>query len=230
MKKEDNTIRDRFTFFRSFQEVIERFEEDDQLKIYRGIVKFALDGEEPKFNNPTVEMMWILMKPVLRKSEVRRDAGKTGGKNGKGISRNIGNQHAAKTKSNQKQINSKSKAKQKQINSDMDNGYLDMDNGYMDNVSIETKEDKEKTALQPLSSSPASDRYKNFQDWLSSNCPHLNKMEQPTEEQFLKLIEKAGSVKALSDILLAMENDTNTPKKRRSIYLTACNWLNRDKK
>ncbi len=103
-------------------------------------------------------------------------------------------------------------------------------NNSNNNVTNVTKEDKEKTALQPLSSSPASDRYKNFQNWLSFNCPHLNKMEQPTEEQFLKLIEKAGSVKALTDILLAMENDTNTPKKRRSIYLTACNWLNRDKK
>ena len=103
-------------------------------------------------------------------------------------------------------------------------------NNNNSNVTNVTKEDKEKTALQPLSSSPASDRYKNFQDWLSSNCPHLNKMEQPTEDQFYKLFEKAGNVKVLSDILLAMENDTNTPKKRRSIYLTACNWLNRDKK
>ena len=103
-------------------------------------------------------------------------------------------------------------------------------NNSNNNVTNVTKEDKEKTALQPLSSSPASDRYKNFQDWLSSNCPHLNKMEQPTEDQFYKLFEKAGNVKVLSDILLAMENDTNTPKKRRSIYLTACNWLNRDKK
>ena len=103
-------------------------------------------------------------------------------------------------------------------------------NNSNNNVTNVTKEDKEKAALRRLSACPSSDRYKNFQDWLSSNCPHLNKMEQPTEEQFLKLIEKAGSVKALSDILLAMENDTNTPKKRRSIYLTACNWLNRDKK
>lgn len=113
-------------------------------------------------------------------------------------------------------------SKSKQIESN--NNY-----NYNSNVSNETEEYKEE-AGKPLSSSPSSDRYKNFQDWLSSNCPHLNKMEQPTEDQFYKLLEKAGNVKVLSDILLAMENDTNTPKKRRSIYLTACDWLNRDKK
>lgn len=229
MKKEDNTIRDRFTFFRSFQEVIERFEEDDQLKIYRGIVKFALDGEEPKFNNPTVEMMWILMKPVLRKSEVRRDAGKTGGKNGKGISRNIGNQHAAKTKAKQKQINSKSKAKQKQINSDMDNGYMDMDNGYMDNVSIETKEDIEETTAEPsVSLSP---EYSNFRDWLRNNCPHLLKMDIPTEDEYNKLLKAAdNNQNILSNKLLAMNDRKDVPKNYRSIYRTCLNWLNRDKK
>ena len=140
MKKDDeNTKRDRFTFFRSYQEVIDKCGKDDQLKIYRSIAKFALDGEEPQFDNTTLEMMWILIRPILRKSEVRSDSGRTGGKNGKGVSRNKGNKNAEK----QKQINSKTKAKQKQNNSDMDNGYMDngyMDNGYMDNVSIETKE------------------------------------------------------------------------------------------
>ena len=229
MKKEDNTIRDRFTFFRSFQEVIERFEEDDQLKIYRGIVKFALDGEEPKFNNPTVEMMWILMKPVLRKSEVRRDAGKKGGNNGKGISRNIGNKNAAKTKANQKQIKSKSKAKQKQNNSDMDNGYMDMDNGYMDNVSIETKEDIEETTAEPSVS--LSTEYSNFRDWLKENCPHLLKMDIPTEDEYNKLLKAAdNNQNILSNKLLAMNDRKDVPKNYRSIYRTCLNWLNRDKK
>lgn len=126
------------------------------------------------------------------------------------------------SKSNQMQADA---SKSNQIESN--NNYNSNNNN---NVSIETEEDKKEKADKPLSPSPASKRYLDFQNWLSFNCPHLNKMEQPTEEQFLKLIEKAGSVKALSDILLAMENDTNTPKKRRSIYLTACNWLNRDKK
>ena len=102
-------------------------------------------------------------------------------------------------------------------------------NNSNSNVSNETEEYKEE-ADRPLPSSRVSDRYKNFLDWLCTKCPHLKKMEQPTEEQFYKLLEKAGNVQALSDILLAMENDTNTPKKRRSIFLTANNWLNRDNK
>lgn len=230
MKKEDNTKRDRFTFFRSFQEVIERCEKDDQLKIYRGIVKFALDGEEPKFDNPTLEMMWILIKPVLKISEVRRDAGSRG----KGVPRPsmLGNQNAAKqsknkAKSKQKQNKNKTKTKQKQ--SDMDNGYMDMDNGYMDNVSIETKEDIEETTAGP-SVSLSSD-YSNFLGWLKENCPNLMRMEIPTEDQYNKLLDAADhKKKTLTQKLLDMENDKNVPKTKRSIYRTCLNWLNRDKK
>lgn len=228
MKKEDNTKRDRFTFFRSFQEVIERCEKDDQLKIYRGIVKFALDGEEPKFDNPTLEMMWILIKPVLKISEVRRDAGSRG----KGVPRPsmLGNQNAAKqsknkAKSKQKQNKNKTKTKQKQ--SDMDNGY--MDNGYMDNVSIETKEDIEETTAGP-SVSLSSD-YQNFIDWLNKNCTHLLKMNIPTEEEYQKLMEAADqSKKILTGKLLAMENNKDVPKTKRSIYRTCLEWLKRDKR
>ena len=162
---------------------------------------------------------YVLMAFKLFKVEYDRDQEKYEEKCKK-LRNNARSKKADASKSNQMQADA---SKSNQIESNNNNNS----NSNVTNV---TKEDKEKTALQPLSSSPASDRYKDFQDWLSSNCPHLNKMEQPTEEQFLKLIEKAGSVKALSDILLAMENDTNTPKKRRSIYLTACNWLNRDKK
>ena len=51
-------------------------------------------------------------------SQKRSEAGRNGGRNGKGVSRNAGNSNAAKTdhesKANQKQIKSKTKAKQKQ--------------------------------------------------------------------------------------------------------------------
>ena len=104
-------------------------------------------------------------------------------------------------------------------------------NNYNYNVTNVTEEDKEEAALQPQPVPVSvSDRYKGFLSWLSENCPHLKKMEQPTEEQFFKLLEKSGNSKALQEILLAMENNTDTPKKRRSIYLTASNWLNRDNK
>ena len=102
---------------------------------------------------------------------------------------------------------------------------------YNSNVSNETEEYKEE-AGKPLSSSPAllSERYTKFISWFVENCPHLKKMEQPAEDQFFKLLEKAGNANKLQDILLAMENNKETPSKRRSVYLTAMNWLNRDLK
>lgn len=104
-------------------------------------------------------------------------------------------------------------------------------NNNNNNVSNETEEDKEE-AGKPLSSTPApqSERYTKFISWFGENCPHLKKMEQPTEDQFFKLLEKAGNANKLQDILLAMENNKETPSKRRSVYLTATNWLNRDLK
>lgn len=104
-------------------------------------------------------------------------------------------------------------------------------NNYNSNVSNETEEYKEE-AGKPLSSSPAllSERYTKFISWFVENCPHLKKMEQPAEDQFFKLLEKAGNANKLQDILLAMENNKETPSKRRSVYLTAMNWLNRDLK
>lgn len=206
-----------FTFFRSFQDTIDQCEEKDQLALYRGIVYYALNRTDPDFANPLLKVIWTLIKPVL-------DTGWRGFDNGCNGGAPVGNSNARKTTKRQPKNNQKTT---KNNQPPLDKGYRMKDE---DNVSIETKKEYKEKADKPLSPSPASERYLDFQNWLSLNCPHLNKMEQPTEEQFQKLIEKAGSVKALSDILLAMENDTNTPKKRRSIYLTACNWLNRDKK
>lgn len=105
-------------------------------------------------------------------------------------------------------------------------------NNNNNNVSIETEEDKKEEADKPLSSPPVllSERYTKFISWFVENCPHLKKMEQPAEDQFFKLLEKAGNANKLQDILLAMENNKETPSKRRSVYLTAMNWLNRDLK
>lgn len=76
-----------------------------------------------------------------------------------------------------------------------------------------------------------SDRFIKCIDFLKEKCPHLQKMVQPTEEQFFKLLEKVdGDAQKLADLFERMENDVNTPKKRRSIYRTAINWLNMETK
>ena len=104
-----------------------------------------------------------------------------------------------------------------------------MDNGYMDNVSIETKEDIEETTAEPsVSLSP---EYSNFRDWLRNNCPHLLKMDIPTEDEYNKLLKAAdNNQNILSNKLLAMNDRKDVPKNYRSIYRTCLNWLNRDKK
>ena len=82
-----------------------------------------------------------------------------------------------------------------------------------------------------LPHSPKNERYIAFVKFLGERCPHLSNMERPTEEQFVKLLEKVnGNATKLSELLLNMENDRNTPKKRRSIYRTALNWLNMEQK
>ena len=104
-----------------------------------------------------------------------------------------------------------------------------MDRIGMDNVSIETKEDIEETTAGP-SVSLSSD-YQNFIDWLNKNCTHLLKMNIPTEEEYQKLMEAADqSKKILTGKLLAMENNKDVPKTKRSIYRTCLEWLKRDKR
>jgi len=52
-----------------------------------------------------------------------------------------------------------------------------------------------------------------------------------TEEEYQKLMEAADhNKKTLTDKLLAMENNKDVPKTKRSIYRTCLEWLKRDKK
>ena len=214
--------RDHFTFFRSFQEAIDQCQEKEQLALYKAIVNYALDGKEPSFENPLLKLAWTLIKPNLHNGWVRtRNGRKAEGVSKPGMK---GNKNALKTKLNQSQDKAKTKLNQ--------SNRIGMERIGKDNVSIETEEDKKEEADKPLSSPPVllSERYTKFISWFVENCPHLKKMEQPAEDQFFKLLEKAGNANKLQDILLAMENNKETPSKRRSVYLTAMNWLNRDLK
>ncbi len=102
-------------------------------------------------------------------------------------------------------------------------------NNNNNNVSIETKEDTEETTAGPSVS--VSPDYQNFIDWLNKNCTHLLKMNIPTEEEYQKLMEAADKdKKILTGKLLAMENNKDVPKTKRSIYRTCLEWLKRDKR
>lgn len=211
--------RDHFTFFRSFQEAIDQCQEKEQLALYKAIVNYALDSKEPSFENTLLRLAWTLIKPNLHNGWVRsRNGRKAEGVSKPGMK---GNKNASKTKLNQSQDEAETKLNQ--------SNRIGKDRIGMDNVSIETKEDVEETTAGP-SVSFSSD-YLNFLDWLKKNCTHLLKMNIPTEEEYQKLMEAADkSKKKLTDKLLAMENNKDVPKTKRSIYRTCLEWLKRDKK
>ena len=110
---ETNHSRETFTFWRSFRDAIREMPESEQLPLYRAIADFGLDGVEPTDLQAFGRAVWNAIFPTLRKGWNLAVAGSKGGTNGRGVSRNAGNQNAAK-------INSKTKAKQKQIKSNIE--------------------------------------------------------------------------------------------------------------
>ncbi len=58
-----------FKFFRSFYKAIDNLPDDIQLSLYRGIVSFALDFQEPDFssmeNAPFIQAIWEGFRPVI---------------------------------------------------------------------------------------------------------------------------------------------------------------------
>lgn len=106
----------KFNFFESYHRALSISPDDTYGRVVKAMAEYVFNGVEPNLTEAFDLMAWNLIKPVLEKgkelSQVRANAGRSGGLNGKGISRNVGNENA-RTKTKQKQINSK----QKQINS-----------------------------------------------------------------------------------------------------------------
>ena len=99
----------KFNFFESYHRALARLSDSSYGRLVRGMAKFIFDGKEPSFTKESEAVAWDLIRPILEKgqelSQIRAEAGKKGGENGKGKPRNIGNQHAVKTKANQIQNN-----------------------------------------------------------------------------------------------------------------------------
>ena len=207
-----------FTFFRSFQDTIEQCEEKDQLALYRGIVYYALNRIDPDFANPLLKVIWTLIKPVL-------DTGWRGFDNGCNGGAPVGNSNARKTTQKQPKNNQETT---KNNQPPLDKGYRMKDEDEdEDNINVSLSLKKEDTEESKSHSS----EYSSFLKWLNQNCTHLLKMNIPTEEEFQKLMEAADqNKKTLTDKLLAMENNKDVPKTKRSIYRTCLEWLKRDKK
>lgn len=95
-----------FTFFASYYEALQYLSDEESGQMIKAICEFAINDIEPAFSNPTLKGYWALVRPILEKSVKRSQAGRKGGQNGIGVSRNQGNTHAVK-ETNANQINNK---------------------------------------------------------------------------------------------------------------------------
>ena len=98
-----------FTFFASYYEALRYLPDDGCGKMLKAMCEYAFSDTEPQFSDPTQQGYWTLIKPILNRSLERSKAGRQGGNNGLGVSRNIGNSNASKSIANSEQIKSKTK-------------------------------------------------------------------------------------------------------------------------
>lgn len=72
-------------------------------------------------------------------------------------------------------------------------------------------------------------QFKNFQDWMAKNTPQVVKMkEQMTIGEFFK-VRSQMTGEQLKDMLRTMHNWEPLLKKNRNVFLTICNWNNKER-
>ncbi len=148
----------KFNFFESYHRALERVPDSSYGRIVRGMARYVFEGEEPSFDEDLDNIVWELIKPILLRgqeiSQVRAEAGRQG----KGISRNVGNNHASK------QNQSKNKTKSNQNKTDKDKEE-DKEKDKEEDININNVENKkEKNALPEYVSTDFADI---MRDWLA---------------------------------------------------------------
>lgn len=107
----------KFSFFESYHRALSRVPDDSYGRVVRAMSSYVFEGIEPNLTETIDLVAWELIRPILEKgtelSLVRADAGRAG----KGVSRNVGNNHAAKdeNQSKTKQNQNKNKTNQNGI-------------------------------------------------------------------------------------------------------------------
>lgn len=111
----------KYTFYLSFHDALKDLDDATYGRIVRALSDYAFFDTEPQLNG--IDKMFMTMaKPLIDIARKRADAGRLGGMNGKGISRNVGNQNASKTNTNQKQNISKTIADKDNMNKEKEIG------------------------------------------------------------------------------------------------------------
>lgn len=129
----------KYSFFHSFHDALNGVDDATYGRCVRALSEYAFTGVEPKLKGSDL-MFFTLARPLIDVTLKRAEAGRLGGSQGAGISRNLGNQNAAKTIANQNQNNSKTigdKEKEKGIGEgigEMENGEGDKEKGKGERV------------------------------------------------------------------------------------------------
>ena len=199
----------KYMFFESYHRALSRVPDERYGRIVRAMSDYVFIGDLPKFTDDADWTVWELIRPILAHgkelSEIRAHAGRKGGSNGKGTTRNIGNKNAKTIANNSKTIADKKKEKKE------------------DRRDIETSEETSHT----LSLSPEEVK---FGDFMNRFYPSVQELKEPLKlDQFERLCKDYGE-DAVKDKLTAMENNKNLLKKYKSANLTLIGWLKRDRK
>ena len=130
-QEQTSTVREHFTFFRSFREQIDLCEEGDQLRLYRAITDFALFHIDTDFDEPLLNMAWIGIKPHLENGWIKYSNGKQA--DGKPKPTLRGNKNASK---DDEQTKNEAKTKRNQS----ENNTIVMECNGMDSIVEDNKE------------------------------------------------------------------------------------------
>lgn len=95
---EKSTKKNSFVFYRSFSDAMRELPEKDQLTLYRAIVSYGLDADEPSLDSPYLRMAWKLIQPQLDANWRRYENGCKGAPFGKKGGAPKGNKNASKAK------------------------------------------------------------------------------------------------------------------------------------
>lgn len=78
-------MRDGFIFYKSFYEAIKNLPPKDKIKLYEGLIEYALLDKEPNFSGIS-KGMFELMRPQIDANNRRYENGKKGGRPKKEVS------------------------------------------------------------------------------------------------------------------------------------------------
>ena len=127
-------------------EIIDTLPEDIQLRVYKALFDYELYGtdfDKELIDNPVIQALWIMSKPLIDKrvqwAENGRNGGIAKGKNSKSIAKR--KQTDSKLIANQKQNDSKSIA-DKDKDMDMDKEYPYPTDALLDGASLDKGDNK----------------------------------------------------------------------------------------